>query len=274
MINNTSLQKWNRLAQKQLDQQFINEIVNGLQCSPFEANAILETVYKVYAPYFETSGTIKPGQILFPVVSVDTTSNTPLADSKQVTVVLTLDAREQDLRIREQQGVAGLRRHRMQRLSHEAFQQGGLLTVEDLANSLLNCGERTLSRDLKVLRKQNIILPLRSTIKDMGRAISHRSLIVKTWLEGKEYVEISKSTFHSIPSVKNYISKFKRVIALALEGFDIQAISFLVKISAELAEQYYELYQTLTVAPHRTRELETFLKKNNRSCPDNGGDHD
>ena len=65
MINNTSLQKWNRLAQKQLDQQFLNEIITGLQCSPFEANAILDTVYKVYAPYFETSGTLKPGQILF-----------------------------------------------------------------------------------------------------------------------------------------------------------------------------------------------------------------
>ena len=82
MINNTSLQKWNRLAQKQLDQQFVNQIITGLQCSPFEANAILEAVYKVYAPYFETSGTLKPGQILFPVVSVETPSNTPLSESK------------------------------------------------------------------------------------------------------------------------------------------------------------------------------------------------
>lgn len=71
MINNSSLQKWERLAQKQLDQQFMNEIINGLQCSPFEANAILDTVYKVYAPYFETSGTLKPGQILFQVISID-----------------------------------------------------------------------------------------------------------------------------------------------------------------------------------------------------------
>ena len=34
MINNSSLQKWDRLAQKQLDQQFMNEIIHGLQCSP------------------------------------------------------------------------------------------------------------------------------------------------------------------------------------------------------------------------------------------------
>ncbi|RPJ40895.1 MAG: hypothetical protein EHM27_07190, partial [Deltaproteobacteria bacterium] len=41
MINNTSLQKWSRLAQKQLDRQFVNEIRTGLQCSPFESSAIL-----------------------------------------------------------------------------------------------------------------------------------------------------------------------------------------------------------------------------------------
>jgi hypothetical protein len=65
MINNTSLQKCNRLAEKQLDQQFVNEIIKGLQCSPFEAKVILEAVHKVYSPYFETSGALKPSQIRF-----------------------------------------------------------------------------------------------------------------------------------------------------------------------------------------------------------------
>jgi hypothetical protein len=261
MINNTSLQKWNRLAQKQLDRQFATEIISGLQCSPFEANAILDTVYKVYGPYFETSGTLKPGQILLPIISVETASNTALCEGAQVTVVLTLDAGKEDLEIRRTSGVTGLRRHRVQRMTHEAFQQGGLLTLEDLGHRLLNCGQRTLCRDIKALKANNIILPLRSTIKDMGRAISHRTLIVEHWLKGKEYVQISKSTFHSIASVKGYVSKFKRIIALANEGFDVHEISFLVKISASLAEQYYQLYQTAPMLPHRKRELESFLKK-------------
>ena len=60
MINNSSLWKWQRLSQKQLDQQFIHEMVHGLQCSPFEASAMLEAVYRVYSPYFETSETPLP----------------------------------------------------------------------------------------------------------------------------------------------------------------------------------------------------------------------
>ena len=261
MINNSSLQKWERLAQKQLNQQFVNEIVEGLQCSPFEANAILDTVYKVYGSYFETTGNLKPGQILFQVISVDASSNTHLKDSKQTTVTLTLDAGEEDLKIREKEGVVGLRRHRIQRVSHETFQQGGLLTVEDLANRLFNCGERTICRDLQYFRKNNIILPLRSTIKDMGRAISHRCIIVEEWLHGREYTEISRNTHHSISAIKNYISKFKRVVALAEEGFDIHTIAFMVKLSATVVEEYYKLYRTLDILPHRMDELKSFLKK-------------
>jgi hypothetical protein len=261
MINNSSLQKWERLAQKQLNQQFVNEIVDGLQCSPFEANAILDTVYKVYSSYFETTGNLKPGQILFQVISIDTSSNTRLKDSKQTTVTLTLDAGEEDLKIREKEGVVGLRRHRIQRVSHETFQQGGLLTVEDLANRLFNCGERTICRDLQYFRNNDIILPLRSTIKDMGRAISHRCIIVKEWLRGKEYSEISRNTHHSVPAIKNYLSKFKRVVSLAEEGFDTHTIAFLVKLSATVVEEYYKLYRTPDILPHRLDELNSFLKK-------------
>jgi hypothetical protein len=261
MIVNTSLQKWNRLAQKQLDQQFLNTITSGLECSPFEAQAILEAVYSVYGPYFETSGTLKPGQLLFQVVSIDAPPNIPLAQCKQITVVLTLDAGDEDLNVRKNNGIVDLRRHRIQRIAHEAFQQGGLLTVEDIANRLLNCGERTLCRDLSFFKTQQITLPLRSTIKDMGRAISHRALIIENWLQGKEYEQIKQTTHHSIPSVQNYVSKFKRVVALAHQGLDIHEISFLVKISPSLAQQYYTIYKTAHIVSHRKKELLSLIKK-------------
>lgn len=261
MINNSSLQKWDRLNHKGLDQQFLNEIMTGMECSPFEAAAILDTVYRVYRPYFETSGTLRPGQILFQVMSINTGSQTPLAQGEQITVTLTLEGGEEDLKIRREQGVIGLRRHRIQRVCHEAFQQGGLLTVEDLANRLFNCGERTLSRDLAAFKRRNIALPLRSTIKDMGRAISHRSIIVKEWLLGKEYSEISLSTHHTPAAVQNYVDKFKRVVTLSEKGFDVHTISFLVKISSSLVEEYFQLYKTCEIVPHRKEELTTFLKK-------------
>lgn len=262
MINNSSLNKWNRLRQKDLNHQFLNGIITGLNCSPLEASAVLDAVYKVFGHYFETCGAIKPGQVLFPVVSTQKGPQTPISKCQQITVILTLDAGADDLIIKEKHGVVGLRRHRIDRVSHQCFQQGGLLTVEDLANRLFNCGERTLSRDLTYFRKHNIFIPLRSTVQDMGRSISHRLQIVQQWLQGKEYTEIAHNTCHSIPAVQNYVDKFKRVVALSQHGFEVNTIAFLAKVSATLTTEYLKIYQELEIVPHRKIELETRLKKN------------
>ena len=113
MINNSSLDRWNRLEVKSLDQQFVNEIIHGLNCSPFEATAVLETVYRVFGDYFDSSTKLTPGQIKLPVLSVEAPSGQRLSESKQVTVTLTLTDDPEDLPIRKQAGVVGLRRHRM-----------------------------------------------------------------------------------------------------------------------------------------------------------------
>ena len=261
MINNSSIGKWERLRQKQQDVQFTNKLQVGLNCSPFEAKAILNCVYEVYQPYFDNTASMKPGQVLFEVVAVENSAKEKLSHCQMKTVVLTLDAGEEDLQIREREGVIGLRRFRLERITNEAFQQGGLLTVEDIANRLLNCGERTLSRDIKALKDKSICLPLRSTVKDMGRSISHREMIVKHWLLGMEFSQIARQTNHSIEAIANYVEKFRRVVCLAKDNHEISTIAFLVKISVSLAQQYYELYQTLEIVPNREKELDELIKK-------------
>ncbi len=108
MINNSSLQKWDRLMQKQLYTQFVNSLIQGMNCSQFEAKAILKAVYETYQPFFDNSGAMKPGQIVFEVVSIENGAQKNLSECKMVSVVLTLDAGEEDLQIKEYQGVQGL----------------------------------------------------------------------------------------------------------------------------------------------------------------------
>jgi len=261
MINNSSLQKWHRLQQKDCDNMFINKLIEGLNCSQIEVKGIVNIVYEVYQPFFDNSSSLKPGQIIVQVVSIDAHPGMQLSECPIINVTLTMDNGKDDLLIRKEKGVIGLRLHRLQRICEEAFQQGGLLTVEDLANRIFNCGERTVTRDLATLRKENIEVPLRSTIKDMGRTISHRVLIVKEWLKGKEYSLISRNTNHTVKSVKNYVDKFKRVVCLAKQNYEFHSISFIVKISARLVEEYYNLYQNINPVPHRKEELDELLKK-------------
>ena len=261
MINNSSLDRWNRLKSKSLDQQFVNEIIHGLNCSPFEASAVLDTVYKVFNNYFESRSPLKPGQIKLQLVAVEAKVNQKLSEAQQVTVTLTLNDDKQDLAIRKKQGIVGLRRHKIERMCREAFDQGGLLTVEDLAYRIFNCGVRTINRDLEYFRQQGISIPLRSTVKDMGRTLSHRLLIIKLWARGKEYSEIAKAAYHSLNAIQNYVDKFKRTISLSKEGYDVNRIAFILRISASLVEQYLEIYKQVDWVPHRHQELNSLLKK-------------
>ncbi len=261
MKNNSSLQKWDRLQQKTLNQQFINSVIHGMNCSNYEASAILDTVHEVYGCYFQMNGTIKPGQIQLSVVKIENSPKLKLSECEQTNVILTLFC-DDDIEYRKQNGIIGLRQHQLERMCTEAFQQGGLLTVEDVAYRLLNCGERTLCRDIKALGDQEIFLPLRSTIKDMGRSISHRKLIVDLWVKGKEYAEIAREAKHSTKSIQNYIVKFKQIVALSEEGYDVHSISFLTQVSASLVEEYFMIYHNSKIVETRKQELENYLKKN------------
>jgi hypothetical protein len=261
MINNSTPQKWARLEKKSLDSQFINEIISGMNASPFEAKAVLDTVHEVYSDFFDTAETLGPGKAKFVVISVEDSPAKSLKEAKKVSVVLTINNDFEDLEIKQKHGCVSLRQHRLQRICNEAFMQGGLLTVEDIANRIFCCGERTIVRDLQALKKRGVFVPLRSTIKDMGRTLSHRSMIIEKWVHGHEYSEISRETNHSVSAVSNYVQKFKQAVALMKEGYDVHTIAFLVKISKRLTEEYIDIFNHAQIVPSRKEELDNLLKK-------------
>jgi len=268
MINNTALTQWQRASARNLDVQFVNEIIDGMNCSRYEAEAIRDKVHEVYDPLMETSNTIKPGQVRFSVISADVSPSTPLINAKQCVVTLTFDAGESDLQVRKDGGVIALRRHRFLRVAEEAFQQGGLFTLEAMAN-LFNCAVRTLVTDLAEIRKNGITPPLRSTVKDMGRAVTHRRLIVEKWLSGKEYSDVARDTFHSVASVANYVEKFKRCALLFASDFDVDQVAMIVRISTSLTKTFQQLLNEAKPVRHRQEELDNAIKKNNQLMKEN-----
>jgi hypothetical protein len=261
MINNTSRERWERVKAKGLDQQFLQEMMGGLQCSRFEAQAILDKVHEIFEPLMEHPQSLQPGQIQLCVVDARVGPGTPLKEAAQRLVTLTLDAGDEDYQWRKKDGVGGLRQRRLCRIAEEAFQQGGVLTLEDIA-AVFNCGMRTLVRDLAALRQRGIRPPLRSLVQDMGRAVSHRREIVKLWLEGREYSEIAQRSYHSVESVANYVEKFKRCAVLFSESYDLNTVGFLVRLSVPLAREFHQLWSEMEPVEHRRKELEERGQKN------------
>jgi hypothetical protein len=264
MINNTSLQRWQRATARHLDTQFMNAIIAGMNCSTFEAEAIRDQVHTVYSPLMETTDALKPGQLRLSVIAASVAPNIALAHAHQCLITITMDAGESDRVIRQRGGIIALRRARMLRICEEAFQQGGLFTLEAIAD-LFNCAVRTLVSDLAAIRATGIIPPLRSTVKDMGRAITHRRVIVEKWLAGSEYSDIARMTAHSVSSVANYIEKYKRVAALLQTEFDEATIALIARLSPALVRAFTQLVADAHPVPHRREELDALAKKKTAS---------
>lgn len=246
-----------RLAAKDLDHQFRHRIEHGMGCSPFVSEAIAKAVHEVYLPVLDSPTNIKPGQILFQCLSKSNGSTSRIADAEQITVVLTLDSGMTDQGVRKEKGVEGLRRFRLIRVCNEAYNQGGLLTVEDISYRLFNVGERTIVRDLSIIRKDGENPPLRSTIKDIGRTITHKAVLIKNWLKGDELSDLNRKYNHSFSAIESYINTFKRVVFLNHEGYTVDRIAYVQKISSSLATTYLNLWQEYKdkAMPHRVKEI-------------------
>lgn len=240
-VRNKKREELRRLDSKTLDARFLNEIRNGLNCSPFEAEAVLEVVKEVYFPFLdEQSIKAPPGKVTLIAVSADEPAGKPVVDCEKQSVCLTIHRGPEDDRILQQQGAAGFRQGRVLDLCQEALSQGALLTREDMAYQVFFVSTRTITRDLNVLREANpdVMIPLRSTIHDIGPVLTHRTKIVHLALEGKTMTQICQIMHHSPQAVNNYLSTFARCVHLKRKDMQVGQIAFLLRRGKVLVQQY------------------------------------
>jgi DNA-binding NarL/FixJ family response regulator len=248
-----------RLDAKSLDNLFRRQIEQGANCSPFVSAAILQTVKDVFPVSPEDADNpLRLGQIKLLVVAAQEPAGKALEQCQKVTVLLTLDAALDDYQTRLAFGVEGLRRARILRMTAEARDQGGLLSYEDLAYRLLNCGVRTIVRDVNALRKRDIEVPSRGQQQDIGPGQTHRVQAVRLYLQGLEANEIARRLYHTLASIENYVTTFARVVFLDCKGYGSDEIAFVIRRSSILVDAYRQLYRDFEgkrSARQRLREI-------------------
>lgn len=249
-----------RLKVKTLDEMFYSIIKTGTNCSAFESKAILENARRIYRlGDYQYGDCLKTGQLKVIGIDAKEPAGKPLLECQKKEAVVTLDAGEEDHKVRfsnyysEEQGVSALRRFRLARITQEACDQGVLLTQEDLAFRYLNCSVSTIRRDVRLFRKLGISIPTRGQQKDIGRSSTHRVEAVKRFILGKPLTEISREIFHSPIAVERYINTFSRVIFLLKRGFSPQQIAFTIKTSVKLVEDYIALFNRLDTDTHKNK---------------------
>jgi len=219
-----------RLHRKTQDARLARIAVEGTGMSRWEADVLVDLVNEVYFAEPEDRP-LQSGQMRYVCVAATEGAGRPIEECAMQSVVLTLLDRE-DHAIAEQMKAAGLRRHRIQRLTEEAREQGGLLSQEDLAQ-LLCCDVRTIRRDIKQLRERyEIIIATRGQQKDIGPTVSHKGVAIRHWLAGDEPLEVARRINHSLHAVERYIQHFSRVVFLCRRRFAPLQIALTIGISS------------------------------------------
>ena len=250
-----------RLNAKTVDSLFRRRIEQGANCSPFLSQAILDTVKEVFAigPQ-DADHQLGLGRIRLLVVAAGEPAGKSLEQCQKVNVQLTLDAGQEDYQLRLEYGVEGLRRSRILRLTAEAREQGGLLSYEDLAFRLFNCGIRTIVRDVQALRRRQIEVPSRGQQRDIGPGQTHRVQAVRLYLQGLEANEIARRLYHTLGSIENYITTFARVVVLANKRYADDEIAFVIRRSTPLVAAYRQLYAEFDGKPAARRLAEILTR--------------
>jgi hypothetical protein len=262
-VRNKKKKTLGRLNSKTLDARFINEIQTGLNCSPFESEAVLDVVKEIYFPFLdEQSIKAPPGKITLIAVSADEPAGKPVVDCEKQSVCLTVHRGSEDDRILQEQGAAGFRQARIIGLCQEALSQGALLTREDLAYRVFFVSPRTITRDLNILRQTDpdVMIPLRSTVQDIGPVLTHRTRIVHLALEGRTMTQICRIMRHSPQAVNNYLATFIRCVHLKQKDMQVGQIAFLLRRGKALIQQYLDIITECESDKNMSYHLEELMR--------------
>lgn len=216
------------------------QMYNQLRVDYEFPRAVCESLCELFMHYLDlyVGPQVHEGQVIYYAVSKEVPPGVPVEEMEQKPVRLTLYSPE-DLQCPDQ---ASLLEQRILRLTHEALDQGGLLTQADLG-VLLGASLRTVQRHIRKLEASGHLIPTRGRWKDIGSGTSHKRRIVELYLEGDEYTDIRRKTRHSFSAIERYLKEFARVLILHEEGYDARALRLLTGLSERTLREYLDLIE-------------------------------
>lgn len=248
-----------RLAEKTPEGAFLRILHAEFAFSSRVSAELLRVAQEVLVGGVPASS-VRPGQIRLVVARREAAFGPPLAETDKVEVTLTVDAGAEDAEVKARDGVEKLRQGRILRLTAEALDQGGVLTQEDLSRAL-GVDERTIRRDIQVLKAEGHLVHTRGGLKGVGRGQTHKVRIIALWLDREGYDKISRWVHHSPQAIQRYVSTFLRIVVLHRRGTTVADIAFLTQSSVRLVEDYLGVYQAALELPHRKKKLEEELAR-------------
>lgn len=229
-----------RLQSKTVKNSIINNIARDFNLTPIFAEAYFKQIIGYFTEHVQLE--LTSGQLHYLAIDDREPAGKPVDLCKKTSVKLTIHNPDEDLMVYKDNGLSGLRQHRLLRITKEAIEQGALLSYEDIA-FILTTSVITIKRDIAYLRRNGKTIPSRGWRHDMGRGTTHKTQILDLYLNGYQFSEIEKRTHHSETAVKRYIQDFSKIILLHLKDFSVDQIRISTSFSNRLIGEYIKLFK-------------------------------
>jgi len=243
---------------KSSEGEFIWELKNSYELSPKLSEQILITAKESLLRQYH----LKEGQIEVTVIGIEERSGKVIEKMQKKKVRLTIDNGMEDIEVLKKYGRIGLREIKIQRITEEAIDQGGVLSQEDISK-YLSVSLRTVKRDISKIKQRGIEVVTRGYLHNIGRGQTHKVKIIGMYLDGKTYSEIKLTARHSVGAIKRYIESFTKVLMAQSKGiYERREISAVTGISEGLVKQYLELIRQSKKDKIRSENIKDLIKRN------------
>ena len=161
-----------RIESKTARAAILQKIAADFNLMPIMAEAYYKQISSDFAEHADVK--LTSGQICYEAVAAEEPAGKHIVLARKVSCRLTLNDVETDLEVVANYGLAGLKHHRILRLTKEAYDQEVLLSYEDLAVLLTN-SPSTMKRDIQHLKRDGYFVMTRGAKHDMGPGLSHKT---------------------------------------------------------------------------------------------------
>lgn len=243
---------------KSSEGEFIWELKNSYELSPKLSEQILLTAKESLLREYH----LREGQIEVTVIGIEERSGNLIEKMQKKKVRLTIDNGTEDIEAIKEYGRIGLREIKIQRITEEAKEQGGVLSQEDISK-YLSVSIRTVKRDIRKIKQRGIEVVTRGYLHNIGRGQTHKVKIIGMYLDGKTYSEIKLRARHSSGAIKRYLESFTKVLMAQSKGiYQSKDISAVTGISEGLVKQYLGLIRESKKDKTRRENLKDLISRN------------
>jgi len=162
-------------------------------------------------------------------------------DYKHRRILLPLIHQDDVDALRRGVGTAERDQMKIARLAKEAYQQGGLLTLEELSLMLNRSLASIVHRVREFQERTQEILPLKGNRLDIGCGTTHKRIVIELYEQKMEPPEIAARVKHSQEAVDRYIKDYERIKFLARRGIDEDEMALMTGRGKTVIRQYMRL---------------------------------